>query len=113
MTDELHPALTEEEWIQYGDDRSVLADFAAGRRAWGPRRRHNEEDKMHAAAALALFRHPFGFTHEDVQLLEDQATFHEHRGAVTDQMLADRLRWLAQRIAALLPPPGVEPTTLE
>ena len=109
MTDEIVPALNTEEWLQYGADRTVLRDFAAGKRPWCPTRRFSDEQKLHAVAAMALFGQPFGFTHRDVDLLENQAAFHEHRGATTDQVLVQQLRSLAARITALLPPRGVEP----
>jgi hypothetical protein len=109
QTDEVLPALSGEEWIQYGANRAVLTDFAADKRPWGPRRRFTYEEKLHAAAAMALYDQPFGFRHGDVELLLSEATLHERHGTSEDLRRAARLRDLAARIAALLPPVGVQP----
>jgi hypothetical protein len=103
------PALSAEEWIQYGANRTVLIDFASDKRPWGPRRRFTYEEKLHAAAAMALYDQVFGFTHADLELLLGQAVLHERHGTSEDVRRAARLRDLAARIAALLPPRGVHP----
>jgi hypothetical protein len=113
MPDDIMPALDAEEWLEYGADRTVLRDFAMGKRPWGPRRRHSDEDKLHAVAAMALYGQPFGFTQADVQLLEDEAVMHARRGAPSDLNRAASIRALAQRIAALIPPAGIQPRVPE
>lgn len=109
VVEEVAPALSTEEWIQYGANRAVLSDFAADKRPWGPRRRFTYEEKLHAAAAMSLYRQPFGFTHADVALLYAEADLHQRHGTSDDVVRARLLRSLAARVAALLPPDGVEP----
>jgi hypothetical protein len=109
MPDDIMPALDAEEWLEYGADRTVLRDFAMGKRPWGPRRRYRDEEKLHAVAAMALYGQPFGFTQTDIQLIEDEAVNHARKGAPSDLKRASELRELAKRIAALIPPPGVQP----
>jgi hypothetical protein len=113
MPDDIMPALDAEEWLEYGADRTVLRDFAMGKRPWGPRRRYRDEEKLHAVAAMSLYGQPFGFKQADVQLLEDEAVNYARRGAPSDLKRAATLRALAQRIAALIPPPGIEPRVPE
>jgi hypothetical protein len=109
VTGDVAPALSTEEWIQYGANRAVLSDFASDKRPWGPRRRFTYEEKLHAAAAMALYGQSFGFGHDDVAVLLSEASLHERHGTLDDVRRATRLRHLAVRIAALLPPEGVEP----
>ena len=54
----------------------------------------------HALAALALHAQPFGFTHEDVRAVRRVV---EESGALSSST-RERLRDLAARLAALLPP---------
>jgi hypothetical protein len=72
----------------------------------------------HALAALFLFEQPFGFSPQDVVDEEEVAgycdamvTQNEVSGDVARadafRQLADRHRIRAEKIAALLPPPGV------
>ena len=100
--------MTAAEWIQYGDDLMVMADWAADKRPFGPDRRYNMEEKRLAVAAIALHNQPFGFTHEDEALLEGQARFCESRGGPGDREMAAKLRDLLNRISALLPPKEAE-----
>ena len=100
--------MTAAEWIQYGDDLMVMADWAADKRPFGPDRRFTMEEKRLAVAAIALHNQPFGFTHEDEALLEEQARFFEHRAFSGDAETAVRLRELLNRISALLPPKDAE-----
>ena len=100
--------MTAAEWIQYGEDLMVMADWAADKRPFGPDRRFTMEEKRLAVAAIALHNQPFGFTHEDEALLEAQARFCEGRGAPGDRETAARLRDLQDRISALLPPKEAE-----
>jgi hypothetical protein len=58
---------------------------------------------------MALYGQQFGFTLDDVQLLISEADLHDRHGTREDVGRAARLRNLAARIAALLPPPGVKP----
>lgn len=108
MADEIRPALSAAEWIQYGDDLQVMADWAADRRPFGPDRRFTLEDKRHAVAAIALHAQPFGFTHDDEALLEEQAKFYEHRAYAGDAEVVAKIRGLLKKISALLPPREAE-----
>jgi hypothetical protein len=109
LADEVLPALSAEEWLQYGANRAILREFAADRRPWGPRRRSSYEEKLHAAAAMALYDQSFGFQPDDVQLLRAEADLHERNGTREDVERAAWMRGLAARIAALLPPHGIRP----
>jgi hypothetical protein len=108
MPDDPHPALSPEEWIQYGDDLQIMADWAADKRPFGPDRRYTFEEKRHAVAAIALHNQPFGFTHDDEALLEEMARFYEHRAFAGDADTVAGIRRLLRRISALLPPKTVE-----
>jgi hypothetical protein len=108
MPDDPHPALSPDEWIQYGDDLQIMADWAADKRPFGPHRRYTFEEKRHAVAAIALHNQPFGFTHDDETLLEEVLRFYENRAFVGDAEIVGRLRRLRQRISAMLPPKAVE-----
>lgn len=100
----IKPALTAEEWaVETMDGLGTRLTWAAKEAGV------NDEVSRHALAALALYGQPFGFTHEDVELL--------HRGGEAIVSLAaegygdqreanaasDRMGQLADRIAALLP----------
>jgi hypothetical protein len=74
----------------------------------------------HAIAALLLYGEPFGFTQQDVQDEHEVSEYcavmaakHSETGdrttAAKFEMLGHRHRERAGKIAALLPPPGVEP----
>ena len=108
MPDDPHPALSPEEWIQYGDDLQIMADWAADKLPFGPDRRSTMEEKRHAVAAIALHGQPFGFTHDEEALLEEQAKFYEHRGFAGDAQVTARIRRLLEKISALLPPREAE-----
>lgn len=108
MSDDPHPALSPEEWIQYGDDLQIMADWAADKRPFGPARRFTLEEKRHAVAAMALHNQPFGFTHDDEALLHEMQRFYEHRGFAGDAEMAGRIGRLLRKISALLPPKAVE-----
>ena len=77
----MKPALTAEEWNEHADGWTVIAltDTSHG---W-----------HHKAAALCLHQQTFGFTWEDVELLEEIATRADFNG-----------HDLVARIAALLSP---------
>ena len=97
MSEKIEPALTAEEWAHVAPLPAVGVELvwpdAVGRaeRVVG----------AHAAAALALYGQPFGFTREDVALLRGErfGGFNEDRVELWEAM--DNL---AARIAALLPP---------
>jgi hypothetical protein len=63
------------------------------------------DDDRHALAALALHRQPFGFTVDDLSILNVAADSAYAAGANTE---GDALRSLADRVEALLPPPEPE-----
>lgn len=108
MPDKITPALTAAEWIQYGDDLAVMADWAADRRPYGPDRRYTMEQKRHAVAALALHHQPFGFTAADLDVLVEVSRFYQHRGFPGDPPIVEMLERIYDRIAALLPPREAE-----
>jgi hypothetical protein len=62
----------------------------------------------HGLAALALYGQPFGFTWDDVDAIERVVAGGELQGSLSPLSAVarqnDRLRWLIDRIAALLPP---------
>ncbi len=60
--------------------------------------------RLHALAALALHGQTFGFTQEDVRLVEFVASFDPQ-----NHPDVPKLRSLASRISALLPPPTDSP----
>lgn len=95
---EIKPALTAEEWEQARRQHFVTTWHMFG---------------AHGAAALCLEGEPFGFTHEDVDLLEGEATkrgfsaMDDEAFGITGSVDRDkqrRLQSLAARLAALLPP---------
>jgi hypothetical protein len=65
-----------------------------------------DEGDRHALAALCLHEQTFGFSHEDVVALLDAATSIEEEWPEEHQKWQDvpRLRSIASRLAALLPP---------
>ena len=86
------PALTPEQWEEY-DKPKLDRDIECATHEVG----YYTPPSRHGLAALALHEQPFGFTWGNVDLLrtvaEDSPAAH-----------AERLRELADRIAALLPP---------
>jgi hypothetical protein len=97
MSDAIKPAMTAEQWAE-PQTLKHISDLAY-------------DNELHAVAALALLRQPFGFTWVDV---DDELTVAEryesdagytNTAVVTLAMrLARRARDRADRIAALLPP---------
>lgn len=91
MSDEttIQPALNAEEWAhrQFGEAFLVLTDGSCGSR--------------HAIAALALYGQPFGFTHEDVEVVHSGVLALRESDCL---LLADELQTVLNRLAALLPP---------
>jgi hypothetical protein len=97
--EEVGPALTPEEWLNYAPLDRTLAQHAATAAL----------ENTHAAAALALHGQRYGFTWNDYWMLLDRA--HElerdYGGdfmSPEDKQQVDALRSIAARIAALLPP---------
>lgn len=107
MSDEqITPALTAEEWVRFGEFSSL-----------NPQRfvdltRHSGERHRHGTAALCLYGQPYGFTQEDVVLLAKLDKGNDYAegdrfGVIDEEITPEesvRLRSLARRIAALLPP---------
>ena len=64
----------------------------------------------HALAALALYRQPYGFTHDDARALRQAADVlgpaPPGAGGPAAPETAERLRDIAARLTALLPPAG-------
>lgn len=56
----------------------------------------------HKLAALALHQQPFGFTHEDVDLLREMALF--KMASIEERRFGVTLESIASRIESLLPP---------
>ena len=110
MSDSITPALTPEEWrgvlhdgqrIEVGGDLVVglyEGEFYAATDSGLAGA--TAEDRRSAVAALALADQPFGFTWEDVDLLQRLADGEEHLA----YWHAGKFAEIAARIAALLPP---------
>jgi hypothetical protein len=111
MNDEIRPALTAEEWAAGKFRRARPED---GGRYWiGAQVFDGTVDisgsfdgtvadtpeQRHALAALCLHEQPYGFSHDDVDVLRHAADGLEHHGIPWPQLYA-----IADRIAALLPP---------
>ncbi len=120
MSDEITPALTPEEWTTayYGRD-VIIHQKTPG--LDGSRRLHVEvtghpiggsmgdQRDFHALAALCLVGQPFGFSADDLNVL-DRACPSDVSSAEMDAF--DRgIASLRSRIASLLPPPSPGPTT--
>jgi hypothetical protein len=98
MTEPIKPALTAEEWTQ-------VARWPARIDSDGDLELAGAEDSYfvygqdrHSVAALALYNQPFGFTREDVNILNNAALLLAERLEV-----AELYANLAARINALLP----------
>ena len=98
------PALSPDEWVEFGDSTSFFQRLASGGRPFGPHRRFTDEQKLHALAALALHRHPAVFTHEELDAVGSAADLFERRRGPGDSALVAALRSLHIKAAALLPP---------
>jgi hypothetical protein len=93
------PALSAEEWAQH-----LVKDWLLEMRLevlFGID--FTRERSRHAIAALALHCQPFGFTEEDVRLLDGLGRDTSLLTFPVEE-LDSRLRSLASRISALLPP---------
>lgn len=101
------PALSVEEWIQFGESKPFFDMLAAGKRPFGPTRRFTEEQKLHALAALALHRHPAGFSHAELDAVESAAKLFERRRGPADAGLVSALRSLHRKVSTLIPPPDI------
>lgn len=122
MADEIRPALTVEEWrrhwferqgsvnrtqVHFGGDRAGDGFFALTPDGPTGSAVVVNSASLHAVAAVALHGQPFGFTHADVDLLLNAAVAIEARmdkWNLIETEKPPRLRELADRIAALLPP---------
>jgi hypothetical protein len=102
------PALTAEEWVEFGESKPFFDKLAAGGRPFGLNRRFSEDQKLYALAALALHRHPAAFTLNELDAVDTAAHFYDRRGARGDLELAAKLRMVHDKLAALLPPAGVK-----
>jgi hypothetical protein len=111
MTDEIQRALTGLDWanIREGHEKPLHGDMGVS--LWGEGialhtgNRYTEvaaPGDRHTLAALCLYQQPFGFTHEDVKMLEAFAAYSIREKH--DTAAADHLTALASRIASLLPP---------
>jgi hypothetical protein len=120
---EIRPALTAEQWAapkvffreKRGGDEGYGVEIEAGGSMWvwdDSWAVTVDAENRHALAALALYKRPFGFTREDVRAIEDGISgigykcseFHvtsDNCGCASEEA---RLRSLADRISALLPP---------
>lgn len=106
------PALSAAEWNGVLDQKDGLAHLRA--------QFATLSFSTHAIAALLLYEQPFGFTQQDVtderevsEYCEVMATQNRMTGdtvtAAKFELLGGKHRERAQRIAALLPPPGHGP----
>jgi hypothetical protein len=113
---DVKPALTEREWSTLGFRRVVDEennDLQAAKIEDGNVYREHDEnvdewqrlEHPHAMAALCLYGQSFGFTREDIELLNEVS---ESANSVypleLDEAQTEHLRSLINRIAALLPP---------
>lgn len=89
---EIKPALTVEDWAEA---------MASGYRRPADAVDYEAALYPHRSAALLLYGEPFGFTWEDVVLVRELATIDADSVAYHEWK---RIRDLADRIAALLPP---------
>jgi hypothetical protein len=100
------PALSADEWAEFGASKAFFERLATGGRPFGPNRRFTDDQKLHALAALALHRHPAVFTHAELDAIEAASQLFERRRGLGDLALASALRSAHQKIAALIPPAG-------
>jgi hypothetical protein len=100
---EVKAALTAEEWKEFLDPANA---------EWAPLAYHNR-DGGHVTAAVALYGQPFGFTREDLALIDRVSRLMQAigRGDANTEEAYDEahsafyaLGRLAERISALLPP---------
>ncbi len=101
------PALTADEWVEFGESKPFFERLAGGGRPFGPNRRFTDEQKMHALAALALHRHPAVFTYAELDSIEAAAHLYERRHGPGDLALVATLRSVHRKVSALLPPRDV------
>lgn len=102
------PALSADEWVEFGESRAFFERLSTGGRPFGPNRRFTDDQKLHVLAALALHRHPAAFTHGELDAIEAAAQLFERRRGFGDLAIVSALRSAHQKIAALIPPPGVK-----
>lgn len=123
LSREPKPALSPDEWEAWmasdeTDRECARLEYCVGLRGDGMAvdGRYRREER-HALAALCLYQQPFGFTHEDVALLDRLNRDNDWqpgdaRGVIDTSITPEdtlRLRSLASRIASLLPPTGAKP----
>jgi hypothetical protein len=103
MKSEIEPAFSPDQWKQITS--RPLTNRSLVRERFGDDM-PNFPKEWHEFAALALHGQPFGFTHEDLKLLDYAALVMVHSDDYTegDTDSASELRALSARIAALLPP---------
>jgi hypothetical protein len=105
---EIKPALTAEKWETFGNvERSigivpVGPDANAGFYAIDGWPMYNVTH--HALAAIALYRQPFGFTREELELMQFLAKANNGWDVEWGGDMCTRAKSIAQKIAALLPP---------
>lgn len=112
MTDAIRPALTPEEWEEYGNDPVYCLRYEAGNCEY-------DDGVPYRVRCVALANHalpdghPNKLTRADVQALRRSRVFEIDPSQVFDGAVSvdregtERLRSLAARIEALLPPEGV------
>jgi hypothetical protein len=106
----IEPALTPEQWADMQKGRTgPLREPTGSRPGFVTAHASGKPAGKHGTAALLLYRQPFGFTHEDVLMLQEHAEeMHRAISAGSDgEMLSEagvEMEQLAERIAALLPP---------
>ena len=110
MSSEIAPALSAAEWAGVLAQQDGLAHL---REQFGAL-----PFSAHAIAALLLYEQPFGFTHQDAQDEEEVSTYcavmakqareaGDIKTAAKFEVLGGRHHERAEKIAALLPPPGL------
>ena len=108
LSEPITPALSEDEWVEFGESKAFFQRLATGGRPFGLHRRFTDDQKLHALAALALHRHPAVFTHAELDAIESAAQLFERRRGLGDLALVSSLRSAHQKIASLIPPAGIK-----
>jgi hypothetical protein len=106
---DVKPALTPEEWSakeyyrENSDQVKLCGKYLSVNNDESETCSLHDSEARHALAALALHEQPFGFTWDDLMVLYEAVRAAE-RAAPYGNELADQLRPIRDKIAALLPP---------
>ena len=102
MSNELEPALSAEEWADITRYGVVVSEIDVGPFHFGT---NSSDESLLALANAALpDESPYKITPEDSRFLEQIALAHAESGEYWQTRTAARLRAIALKLAALLPP---------